>query len=327
MRNLPAAPQDNDGEEFRINEDHDPKKELTRFLRQYGLPSNNLPTTEDGDVIVSELLDLLPENIDQGSNNAARMALSDFYGALDSSLKARGFSVDPNTLLSLLLERVELHYYIGRESIRTCTGKRCDDYNACPFSDLDVVKNADREDSLDCMVDKETVNNLIEEYLITPDNPDGKIDPRKTAQASLFKQLTGLIVIQNRIMIRIKQDPVAVKKWEVLQDGPIEHFDSKNYTEHPLLARWIRMQKEIRKMMKEMGISPREEMRQDRWENEEQEQSAERRGEEIASSLLKKNAREELEKLPEGSPEREALKRVVEGSQDDLKNKEIPESE
>jgi len=307
MRSLPTT---QDEGEFRLREDRSPKEEFKRFLRGHGFPSGtDLPVDEEGDIVVSELLDELPETLRSGNKNRARMALKDFYEAIDSKLKAKGFTLEPDALLSILLERVELHYYIAQESVRTCTGRRCDDFDECPFSD--VAKHYTREDNIDCMVDKEVVNRMTREYLKTPDNPDGKIDPRQTAQASLFKALVKFQVIENRVTMRLKQDPVLVKKWEVLQDGPIEHFDSKNYTEHPLLQRWVRIQKEIRKLMKEMGISPREEIRQDRWEAEEEGESAQRRGEEIAKTLLKKTAREKIDELPEGSQRRKILEEVV----------------
>lgn len=290
MRLNTASP-NNQG--FRRDPDSLPVADLNRFLRSYGLKGslNDLVDEEDGKLPVYDVMQELPEKIEEGVN-AAREALRKYYEAFPPSERADGIRLTPQSMLELLLNQTEYYHEIADGLVRMCNGDDCEHYSVCPFKDQ--VKDNEKEDGIECMVDRKVVQGAIESFV---DPPEGrpKVDPRRPAQALLFEQLVQQLVKQRRISMHMQKSSVLVDHWEILQDGEVDKFKAMNKSEHALVETWDRTHKRIEKLLKAMGITPRFEIQQDRFEHEEERLDAEDRANELFLDKLE----DALHSLPE----------------------------
>lgn len=302
------------GNDFRYDEDAAGIDELQRFLYRYELDTN-LDQFLDGAgyIDIKDILDVLPKQTEEGLSSAAK-ELSDYYYAVPRNLRASGVKMKPKQLLSLLMNRTEFYHDLASSLVRVCRGTDCTHYDACPFRHLKTVQEARVEDGIECMVDRKVVSGMIEAF-IEPKRGRPKVDPDQPAQMLLFEQLVQLVVKQRRIMMTMQVQKVLTKRWEVLKHKDTERFASKNYMTHPLMEAWKDTHQRIESALKQMGISPEFEMRQDTWEAKDDRIDSDERAQQLllerleqATKMLKDSDDPELdEKVSKREAFREAL--------------------
>lgn len=326
MQDDPLKPHKN----FRMREDAPPIAELNRFLNPYGLTEAlNDAIGDDGKIELSVITDRLPERTEDGLNPAHK-ELNSFLEAIPLKMRSRGVRLRPEKILSTLMDRLEFFRNLSEGLVRVCKGYQCEHYDACPFKDL-VAENRP-EDGIECMVDRQVVQGAIENY-ITPEDGKPKVDPRRPVMATLFEQLVQLLVKQRRYSMSMQIEDVLADHYEILQDGETDHFESRNQVEHPLMKAWDRNHKRIEKVLKAMGVTPEFEMRQDRWQAEDDRLDAEQRSKELmleklsdALKEMEEKERKQIEK-GEGDPERaQILKEALASTKERAEQEKQPDS-
>lgn len=307
--------------EFRRKEDEDAITNLNRFLKPYGLEASlNDLRNEEGQLRISDVLERLPRELEDGSTNGARQELSEFYQAFPPDQRSKGITITPKKLLSVLMDRTEFFSGLGQGLTRMCAGVDCEHYEVCPYKDWVADNRID--DQIECMVDRDVIRGLVRDFIYPEEGPQ-KVDPRRPAQAEMFEQFVQLKVKQNWLKMSMQKENVLAEHHEILQDGPdSEHFESANQVEHPLMKAWARTHKRIEKVMKAMGVTPEFEIRQGLWEDKDERINAERRAKELylekMSDTLRQIRREKNEKeLEEETTYEELLEETIERMPDD----------
>lgn len=318
---------------FRRDPDGTSIADLNRFLRQYGLEEElNDLQDEEGRIDVGEVLERLPKEAVGGpaneyGNNSAYDALKTYYQAVPPAQRAEGgVRLTPDKMLTRLLNETEYYHELANGLVRMCNGEDCIHFDVCDFKDR--ARGNDESDGIECMEDRREIMSAINNF-VDPDHGQPKVDTRQPAQQLLFEQLVQLLVKQRRITMTMQLSPVIVDQWEILQDGEFEHFDSMNEAEHALVKTWDRTHQRINKTMRAMGISPRFEIQQDRFDFEEEQLDAEQRADELlfdkveqGLNQLKQLPEEELDKMAPEEAVAKALEEVKEQRREQLEPKE-----
>jgi len=315
-------------QDFQIEEGKDDLENLIRFLEPYGLDTGDLSdekheqifNAEDQTVDVGLLLNQLPETLEDGENGAY-VEMKRFYKSIPRTHRAAGADVDAKNLLSLLIERTEFFGHLTERVARTCRGQQCSVYEACPHTDggdgLQFIENATPEDSVTCMVDRQELNDLKDYLLQSANNPDGKIDPRRSVQALLFERLAGLIVTRRRIFMKLQQEDLTVEVLQAVQTqgSGVEQLREAGTEAHPLLEAFEANMRRIESVMDNMGISPQFEMRNDRWIEEDDSGNVELRAKEMTQQYLREAREKVMQDLPPGSEKRELMEKMIDDAE------------
>lgn len=331
--------QQEEAQDFRLDESKDALENLTRFLEPYGfdrVPDEKQEEIFDAEnqlVDVGKLREALPKTLEDGDNNAY-VEVNRFYEAIPRPRRAGGVEVHADKLLSMLMERMEFFGTLMERVTSTCRGEQCSVYDACPFTDdgdgLQMVENAMPSDDMDCLVERQRVNNLKDSLLKTADNPDGKVDPRQPTQAMLFENLVELMINREWLRMEVEQsDGVTVEVLQAVQTQGtgVEELRQAGMEIHPALEQLEVNMRRIESVMDKMGISPQFLMRQDRWIEEDDSQDAELRAREMTQQFLKEARDKIKEDLPEGSEQRKIMEKMVEKAENEAKNYEPDEDD
>lgn len=311
-------------ESFELDEDSDDIENLIDFLEPYGLnpdDTEDLFDAQNQKVHLKRLRAQLPEELPDGPNGAYE-EIDRFYKTVPRKRRAGGLWVGAESLLSMLMERLDFFSYLMQDVTRTCRGTQCPVYEACTYTgegvSVDFVENAEPADDVSCLEDRDVVNRSVGQLLQTADNPDGKVDPRRPAQAMLFADLVRMRIHRHRLEMQLQQDPIMIEEQLPVQSQPsgIEELRDAGITGHPALEKLNQLERRIDMKMEKMGITPEQEMRQDRWIQEEDTKNAELRAREMSQKFLREGLEQVREELPEGSEQRRAIEEAIQRAQD-----------
>lgn len=295
--------------DFRSNPDATSAEQLREFLAGFGRDQKEpLPYSEaySDRIELRSLIDQLPDMLTDGKENPARTELAAFYFAIDPRLRSRGAAFTPETLLSLLQERLEFFEQLARNLTRVCRGRSCPHFSVCRFKE--AVADLHEEDGINCAVEREVIKHHVKNW-VQPEEGQPKVDPRRPEMAFMFQQLMQLVILQVRYAMYMQTQDLLADHFETVRqrDGS-EEVLKINEIEHPLLQGWQRTSQEIQKTMQRMGLTPEFQIRQDMWVEEGKKIDAEERALEIVDDLY----RHELDRAEEGSPEHELLLKGIE---------------
>jgi hypothetical protein len=311
-------------EGFEIDEDKDDIENLIDFLEPYGLDEEETDDVFDAEsqkVHLKHLRSHLPEELPDGPNGAYE-EIDRFYESVPRKRRAGGLWVSAESLLSMLIERLDFFAWLMQDVTRTCRGKKCPVYEACSYTgegvSYEFVENAEPSDDLSCLEDRDVVNRSIDHLLQTADNPDGKVDPRRPAQAMLFADLVRLRVHRHRLELRLQQDPVIVEEQMPVQTqgSGVEQLRDAGLEGHPALEKLEQIERRIDMKMEKMGITPEQEMRDNRWLEEDNSADAELRAQQMAQEFLREGLEEVRDELPKGSQQRKLVEDAIQRAQD-----------
>lgn len=297
---------------FRLDGAKTIPEQLESLLGQYGL-AEPLPISNHQSEMVdlSRLVDILPRTVDMGPGtlpgpNVAYTELSSYLLAIPPRRRSLGVHVKAEHVLGLLLDRVEFFERIGRGVIRMCKGRDCPHYGVCPFAPQ--MEDVSIDDRVPCAVEREIVRDAVEGFA-TPREGGLKppVDPRRPEQVLLFKELVELLVKKARLSMYLQEHDMLVDSWEVLKDGEIEKFDSMNQVEHPLLTAWDRTTNQILKVMKDLGITPEFQIRQNLYVDDSAHLDSEKRAAELADYRVRDGLKKLLDLLPADDPNRSLI--------------------
>jgi len=312
-------------QDFRIDSSQEALENLTDFLEPHGLDPESLSEKEQDRtfdeenqlVDVGHLRDLLPEELEDGENGAY-IEVDRFYESIPRNRRAGGVEVHADKLLSMLMERMEFFGTLMERVTRTCGGQQCDVYDACPFTDdgdgVRMVENATPEDDMDCLVERQRVNDLKDSLLKTADNPDGRVDPRRPTQAMLFENLVEMMLHRERLNLELQQSDVTVEVRQAVQTrgSGVEELRQAGVEVHPALEALEVNMRRVESVMDRMGISPQFLMRNDRWIEEDDEQDVELRARKMTKQFLREAKEKVKEDLPPGSEQRKVIEAMIE---------------
>lgn len=323
---------------FRLDDNKDALENLTEFLKPYGLDEDlsdeaydRIFDAENQLVDVGELISVLPEELEDGENSAY-VEINNFYRSIPTVQRAGGVEVHADKLLSLMMERMEFFGHLVERVSRTCRGQQCDVYKACPFTEdgdgLQMVEQAVPSDDMKCMVDRQEINRL-KDYLLDTADGGGKVDPRRPAQAFLFEHLADLFVNRRRMLMKIQQEDITVNVQQAVQTQGtgIEQLQDAGIEAHPILEQLEVNMRRIESVMDRMGISPKFEMRNDMWVEEDEEGNAELRAKEMTQQFLREARDKVKEELPPGSSERKVLEDMLDEAEQQARTHNEDESE
>lgn len=261
-------------------------------------------------VNIKETIDELPDMVN-GLDNRLKSELIAYYLAVPPKRRIRGVYLDADTLLTILMERLEMLDRLQRSVVRMCKGYDCPHYVVCPFKD--VVQGIELEDRIPCAVEREVVQDTVQNFaMVGPNGEKPSIDPRKAEQALLFKELIELLVKKTRIGMYMQKEDMLVDHWEIVRDGETESFQtSGNQLEHPLMLAWDKNQLQILRVMKELGLSPEFQIRHNLYVDDSLKVDAEKRAEELSREKLRELYTTMRDNLPEHDPNRLLLNEAL----------------
>lgn len=292
---------------YRYDLSKTPEQRLTSFFENFGL-SEDVPMEDEG-VDLAALLDLLPKTNDEGEENPAHKELEDYLTAIPPKRRAYGVYSQPERLLALMLDRMEFFEGLSRNLVRVCKGVGCPVYNVCPYQDQ--MRHVTEEDHIPCAVERDVVRSRVEAFVYPKDGSQPLVDPRKPQMALLFQQLLQLLVKQTRLSMQLQKDDVQVDHYEILRRGDDDQFETANKQIHPLIEAWDRNQETIRRLMKDMGITPEFQIRQGIWVDSQSKLDAESRAKELAAGWLMDTFERQLKAVPENDPSHQMLKEAL----------------
>lgn len=303
--------------DFQEDPEKTSEEQLTELLELFGRdPKELLPRNNGDQVNVGKLLQQIPKTHNDGVLNAAHEELQAFYYAVDPKLRRKGVYLPAETLVALLLERLEFFEHLSRNLARVCGGKDCPHFKVCRFRD--IVSNVTKDDGILCAVERELIKNHIEQF-VTPKSGDRpSVDPRRPEMAFLFHQLMQLVVAQVRYSMYMQVENLSTKQYDKLrqQDGS-EIPAALNDIEHPLMAGWQKTTREIQNVLQKMGRTPEFMQRQGLIVEEGEKADAEAR----ALEMVLETYNHMLAEAEEGSTEytliQEAIETTRQMSEDD----------
>jgi hypothetical protein len=275
-------------------------RQLVLILELFGRPRTTpLPTKgpTDSRVDLSALLGQIPPDY-KGQVNPAAVELGAYLQAIDPKLRRKGAFMDPEALVSLLLERLEYFEMLSRNVAKVCEGRECPYYSVCRYKE--IMFDVKKEDGIFCSVERELIKHYVAEFTVAKPGAKATVDPRRTEMAFLFAQLIQLLVQQLRYSMYMQVTPLLTNEFDKLRqpDGSEIPF-ALNKIEHPLMSGWQRVTKEIQAVLQKMGRTPEFEMRQGLWIDETEKANAERR----AIELMAETYESMLKGLAEGTVE------------------------
>lgn len=235
-----------------------PEDQLLELVGAFGHDGSPLPVKDaaagDRRVDVRALAAALPAALRDNQANPAARELQEFYYAVDPKLRRRGVFVPAETLVSLLIERLEFFEHLSRNVARVCSGKACPHARVCRFRD--VVADVTEEDGVLCAVERELVKHYTREF-VTPEHGKPSVDPRRTEMAFMFHQLMQLVVQQVRYAMYMQVEDLKVKQYDKLRQADGSEVPvALNDAEHPLMSGWQKTTKEIQNVLQKMGRTP-----------------------------------------------------------------------